>query len=80
MNECCTPIPDAQRVFAVYSPSHVRKVSERNFHRFLVRSGVESSLGADGACGLMERMDPRATGYILYNKFLDKVTPVAGGI
>lgn len=51
----------------------LKKVSERNFHRFMVRSGVESSLGGDGACGLIERMDPRATGYILYNKFLDKV-------
>ncbi|CAM9842968.1 unnamed protein product [Pylaiella littoralis] len=49
------------------------KVSERNFHRFMVRSGVEASLGGDGACGLIERMDPRATGYILYNKFLDKM-------
>ncbi|CAM9186272.1 unnamed protein product, partial [Ectocarpus fasciculatus] len=49
------------------------KISERNFHRFLIRSGVENSLGGDGACGLIERMDPRATGYIRYNKFLDKV-------
>lgn len=40
----------------------------------MVRSGVEASLGGDGSCGLVERMDPRATGYILYNKFLDKVS------
>ncbi|CAM9175845.1 unnamed protein product [Hapterophycus canaliculatus] len=49
------------------------KVSESKFHQFLIRSGIESDLGGDGACGLIERMDPRATGYIAYNKFLEKV-------
>eukprot|EP00903_Cladosiphon_okamuranus_P013950 g12974.t1 len=49
------------------------KVSESRFHQFLIRSGVETDLGGDGACGLIERMDPRATGYIRYNKFLDLV-------
>lgn len=48
-------------------------MSEGKFHKFLIRSGIEADLGGDGACGLIERMDPRATGYIRYNKFLDLV-------
>ena len=50
------------------------KISEGKFHQFLIRSGVEADLGGDGACGLIERLDPRATGYIRYNKFLDLVS------
>eukprot|EP00904_Undaria_pinnatifida_P002651 jgi/Undpi1/12387/HiC_scaffold_5.g02059.m1 len=49
------------------------KMPESKFHQFLRRSGVENTLGSDGTCALIERMDPRATGYIRYIKFLDKV-------
>lgn len=47
-------------------------MSESNFHQFLERSGVKKVLGSDGTCSLIERMDPRATGYIRFAKFLDK--------
>ena len=49
------------------------KIPESKFHQFLRRSGVENALGSDGTCALIDRMDPRATGYIHYVKFLDKV-------
>ncbi len=52
------------------------KMSEGKFHKFLIRSGIEADLGGDGACGLIERLDPRATGYIRYNKFLDTVSGI----
>lgn len=35
---------------------------------------VEDKLGSDGSCALIERLDPRATGYIKYNTFLDRVS------
>lgn len=41
--------------------------------KFLRRSGVEGSLGSDGAWCLIDRLDPRGTGYIRYVKFLDNV-------
>lgn len=35
---------------------------------------VEDKLGSNVACALIERLDPRATGYIKYPNFLNKVS------
>ncbi|CAM9910415.1 unnamed protein product, partial [Ascophyllum nodosum] len=52
------------------------KISESDFHQFLRRSGIESALGRDTTSSLIERFDPRGTGYIPYAKFLEKVLHV----
>ena len=54
-----------------YTP--FKKISESDFHQFLRRSGIESALGRDTTSSLIERFDPRGTGYIPYAKFLEKV-------